>query len=180
MRIKIPRKKIRIGEELVTVQISPDGKLGKTCKSCKKFLEPNKFFVCKSSETARSLSTSCKECSSKITRHWRNKKRENILLHAAKSRSNREGIICDLKVEDIVLPKHCPIFGIELRHTYGPRSDESSSIDRIDNTKGYTKDNIVICSWRANRLKNAMSLEEIEKLYNFCKSYIEENKCELK
>lgn len=36
------------------------------------------------------------------------------------------------------------------------------SIDRIDSTKSYTKGNIQIMSWRANRLKMDASLSELE------------------
>ena len=41
------------------------------------------------------------------------------------------------------------------------RKADSKSIDRIDSTKGYTIDNIIIASWRANRLKGDATSEEL-------------------
>lgn len=37
------------------------------------------------------------------------------------------------------------------------------SIDRVDNSKGYTVDNVVLCTSRFNTIKSNMSLEEIKK-----------------
>ena len=45
-----------------------------------------------------------------------------------------------------------------------------NGIDRVDNTKGYTIDNVVTCCRHCNTAKNSMTLEEfkcwIEKVYN--------------
>ena len=40
-------------------------------------------------------------------------------------------------------------------------TDNNPSIDRIDPTKGYVSGNIHIISWRANRLKNNGSLDDL-------------------
>jgi len=49
-----------------------------------------------------------------------------------------------------------------------------NGIDRVDNTRGYTKDNIVPCCKRCNVAKNNMSLQEfltwIERLYHHSRS----------
>ena len=41
------------------------------------------------------------------------------------------------------------------------------SIDRIDNTRGYVKDNIIIVSRRANILKKDATINELIKLANY-------------
>ena len=85
------------------------------------------------------------------------------------NRARHEGIDFDLDPEDIKIPKVCPILGIPL-HYRNKRSDDSPSVDRIDPTLGYTKGNVVVVSWRANRIKSNASFEEIEKIYQFYKN----------
>ncbi len=55
-------------------------------------------------------------------------------------------------------PLYCPIFpAIELVYGYGRgtkrQSDASATLDRIDNARGYVRDNVLIISWRGNRLE---------------------------
>jgi predicted DNA-binding protein YlxM (UPF0122 family) len=68
-------------------------------------------------------------------------------------------------------PDFCPILGLELNYSgYGSgkeRSDSSPSVDRIDSNKGYTIDNIHIISWRANRIKNDSTPEELKKIADY-------------
>jgi hypothetical protein len=44
------------------------------------------------------------------------------------------------------------------------------SVDRIDNNSGYTKDNIKVISFRANRLKSNGTLEEFEQIVKYLSS----------
>ena len=43
----------------------------------------------------------------------------------------------------------------------------SPSIDRIDNSKGYTKDNIIVVSQLANAIKNQATPNQIQKVATF-------------
>tara|TARA_R100000501_G_scaffold16164_1_gene29353 strand:- start:306 stop:968 length:663 start_codon:yes stop_codon:yes gene_type:complete len=60
----------------------------------------------------------------------------------------------------------CPYFYIELKHYGGKRETgmnipfDSPSIDRVDNTKGYSRDNIEVVSTRWNLLKRDSTVEE--------------------
>jgi predicted RND superfamily exporter protein len=45
--------------------------------------------------------------------------------------------------------------------------DDSISFDRIDSTKGYSVDNLIVISYRANKLKSDATLEEMRKIVNF-------------
>ncbi len=87
--------------------------------------------------------------------YYKNKKEhpEKYLLKQAKERAKNRGFDFDLVLEDIVIPSVCPIMGIPLKYIIGEYSDYSPSIDRIDSTKGYTKDNIWVISSIANRMK---------------------------
>ena len=89
----------------------------------------------------------------------------------AKQRAKRKGIEFSLIKEDIIIPTHCPILGIELKtnQSRGLRPN-SPSLDRRDNNKGYTKDNICVISGRANTLKSNASIEELESILRYMKS----------
>lgn len=75
----------------------------------------------------------------------------------------------DISFDDITWPTHCPILGIELDYLSLCGKDNAPTFDRIDNNKGYTKDNFQIISHKANRIKNNGTLEELEKIVNFLK-----------
>ena len=89
----------------------------------------------------------------------------------AKKRAEKSGIEFNILKEDIVIPNVCPVLNIPLFYTKtgGLPSNNSPSLDRIDNSKGYTKDNIIVVSRRANVLKNDATIEELEKIVNFYK-----------
>ena len=80
------------------------------------------------------------------------------------------GIAFDLTIDDIFIPTHCPVFGIELAPVGGKYSEASPSADRLDPTKGYTRGNVEIISMRANRLKNNATREELERIAAWMKS----------
>ena len=71
---------------------------------------------------------------------------------------------------DLEWPTHCPILGIELDWLADARLENSPSFDRIDCTKGYVKGNVVIISWRANRIKNNGTAEEHYKIAKWLES----------
>lgn len=82
-----------------------------------------------------------------------------------KAKSKRKDF--NLTHEDLVVPTHCPILGIELCVNNKSFQDNSPSVDRIDNNKGYIKGNVQIISFRANRLKSNSTAEELLKIANY-------------
>lgn len=63
------------------------------------------------------------------------------------------------------LPTECPILGIPLVYgAEGMRTDNSASIDKLEPSKGYIEGNVNIVSWRANRIKNDGTLDELLKI----------------
>lgn len=91
---------------------------------------------------------------------YRKNNPERKLLNNARARAKHKGFDFNLTLEDIIIPAICPLLGIELS-VHGT-SDNSPSLDRMDNTKGYTKDNIWIISFKANRMKNTATIEELK------------------
>jgi len=102
----------------------------------------------------------CKPCNSKRVKSQTPEKR---MWQRAKQRARAKGMESTLEVEDIFLPKVCPILGIELKVNSGRPGayDSSYSLDRIDNSKGYTQDNIQVISQIANAMKANASAEQL-------------------
>lgn len=99
-------------------------------------------------------------------KEWRRKHYAVQILNQARCRAKKKGLPFNITKEDIVLPKHCPVLGIELKRHEGQSGwhDDSYSLDRIDNSKGYIKGNVRIISNRANRLRLDATIEELEKV----------------
>lgn len=67
-----------------------------------------------------------------------------------------------LEQDDIVIPERCIYLNVPLTNTYGRgRVATNASIDRVDSTKGYTKENIQIISDLANRMKSNATIEQL-------------------
>lgn len=101
---------------------------------------------------------------------WTDEKKQKALLRTIKKRAKDRGISFNLEHSKIVWPTHCPVFGTPL--VYGQRASKGdwangASVDRIDPRRGYTLDNIVVMSWRANRIKCDATVVELEKLVSF-------------
>lgn len=92
------------------------------------------------------------------------------LWQGLKASANARGIPFDLKptdIDEIGIPLTCPILGIPLAFNRGTVNDNSISFDRIDSTKGYAIDNLIVVSYRANRLKSDASLDELKRILAF-------------
>lgn len=90
------------------------------------------------------------------------------LLYGARRNARRLEVECSISEEDIIIPEHCPVFGMKLENRgYLGSRDNVMSLDRIDNSKGYVKGNVQVISFRANRMKSDMSIEELEKFCRF-------------
>lgn len=94
--------------------------------------------------------------------------RESMILSRCKYRAKQNNIPFDLTKDDIVIPKVCPVLGIEIRQLaiddqpkkgYHPNSP---SLDRIIPELGYVKGNVRVISARANLLKNDATISELE------------------
>lgn len=86
---------------------------------------------------------------------------------SAKARAKKTNKEFTIEVEDIIVPDVCPILGIPLTPGVGKQSWNSPTLDRKDNEKGYTKENISVISLRANMLKSDMTTKQVEKLYRY-------------
>lgn len=87
-----------------------------------------------------------------------------------KANALSKGIEWDLPFGSITWPEMCPILGITLDYFNESRVDTSPSFDRIDPTKGYVVGNVQVISFRANRIKNDGTQEELEKIAAYLRS----------
>lgn len=99
-------------------------------------------------------------------RHYYRRKLENRLLNAAKARAKAKNLEFNIEVSDIVVPKICPLLGIPIFVNEGKKvcKPNSPSLDRIDPTKGYIKNNVWVISLKANTMKSNATLEEMKTL----------------
>lgn len=127
--------------------------LGRQCKTC-------------GADEWRVKSRRCAPCHRRMT--VRSEKRRVAwdprfqLYKGAVDRARRRGIDISITLDDIVIPDVCPVLGIPMERSRGRWNEGSPSLDRLDNTKGYTKDNVRVISHRANRLKSNATASELE------------------
>ena len=92
---------------------------------------------------------------------------EKRVYQRIKSRAKRDNLEFDLELTDIVIPTHCPVFGVKL--VYGDK-DWTYSVDRLDPSKGYVKGNVSIISNKANRTKNNATLQDLEAICSWLRT----------
>lgn len=143
------------------------------CYTCKCDLTVENSYKDGSSYSGRG--SQCKACTKIRTKNYLDRDRkENFpkyLLKYAKRRAQLKGLDFNLTIEDIIIPDVCPVFGTVLELNNHTRQNlNTPTLDRIDNSKGYVKGNVIVVSWKANRIKNNASLEELQLLVNFYKN----------
>ena len=113
------------------------------------------------------LSESEKKCYIKKQNKWQDDNFLKYRLLSAKSRAKSKNIEFDLDIEFLenIIKKQenkCYYSGIELQFKrLGPYT---ASIDRLNSSKGYTKDNITFVIGAVNTMKNDLSEEEFFKI----------------
>lgn len=106
---------------------------------------------------------------------WANKEHRKSLIYQTmrekfrKKKANAIKLGYEFTVDfgELTFPTHCPILGTELDYFTETIQENSVSFDRIDSTKGYITGNVVIISWRANRIKNDGTADEHQKIADF-------------
>ena len=95
---------------------------------------------------------------------WRYKNPEKAMLQRVRGRARRKKYEFNLELIDILIPEMCPILGITIdKIVTGIPKYNSPSLDRIDNSKGYVKGNVMVISHKANAMKHNATPEELIK-----------------
>lgn len=103
------------------------------------------------------------------TTHGLSNTQEYALWQGAKCSAKLRNIPFTLQPTDVVIPEYCPVFNIPLVKEGGKAGAASPSLDRFDNTMGYTKDNIRVVSWKANRIKGEANVADMEAVLKYMK-----------
>ncbi len=152
-----------------------------SCKVCGTEFEPHYPNV-------KLCSAACRKISNHQSReHWRSKTPDNKSRWAGYSKAYRQRnpiksklTFLRIRAEKLEVPfdldeqwleenshSSCPVLGIPLDSS---SRDNTPSVDRLFPEKGYTKENCVVMSMKANRLKSDASIEDIEKILQFMKN----------
>lgn len=164
--------------------------MGKQCKSCGRIKEIIDFHLDKNSSDGHV--TLCKPCANARSNTWvkrnladvvarkkeRRKDVKKSLLEAAQNRARVKTLPIDITLEDIIVPSHCPILGIELIKSEIKASDGSPSLDRIIPDKGYVKGNIQVISRKANIMKSNATFLELLSFAKWVSENIKEDQCQ--
>ena len=150
----------------------------KICTKCKIEKPDTAFHHDKHTKTG--LTSACYECNRPVllasqkrarqrnpqahvarTKQWRANNPVLHMLQRARARARSEGASFDLVESDVVVPAVCPVFGVTLVQAKGQHRPNSPSLDRIVPVLGYTKNNVVVMSSKANLMKNDATIAEL-------------------
>ena len=144
------------------------------CVGCKQLLAQNLFSYKVKTDPTQGIRDRCKSCSAERARKETQRRKNNWkhhptrhMLNNSKQRAKVSGLEHTLTIDDIVIPDFCPVLGIKLETGDRKNHFNAPSIDRIDNTKGYIKENVVVVSTRANLLKKDATINELVMLAKF-------------
>lgn len=147
-----------------TSEVTQENALG--TKRCSKCGETKSLILfAKQTSSLTGLSSHCKACKVIGATQWVKTNRLRHAVNLARRRARLEGLPFSIKYGDLVVPTACPVLGIPLSFGSDTHIDFSPSLDRINPSLGYVKDNVRVISFRANKCKNNLSLIE---LYLFC------------
>ena len=152
----------------------------KECKTCHELLSQNKFSYVVKNDISKGTRHNCKTCAANHAEKEKARRKSDWkykpalhMLNNSKQRAKRNGIEHNLTISDIIIPDYCPVLGIKLETGDRREKENSPSIDRINNDKGYINDNIMIMSNRANMLKKDATIEELIMIGNFYREFKE-------
>lgn len=157
------------------------------CTCCEKWLPETKFSKDSSNLHGNrgGRCQQCKDCQRKKYYAERQRLLENDFaalryklnqaLKSARRRAKQYNRFIDIDMEYMFYlwqkqKGKCALTGVDLTYKfYEGRVNSNLSIDRIDSTKGYVKDNVQLVCMAANQMKNDLSMDEFIQM---CESVI--------
>ena len=145
------------------VQLRDDGRWVKPCPECK---EPQDYLRKNYAVLSESLNKVCKKCSNRKTENSHRGMYNQIRLswfYKNKTSAETRGIVFNLTIEDVwfmytVQEGKCALSGLPIGWAE-VGSLHTASIDRIDSSKGYLKENVQLLHKDVNMMKQSFSQE---------------------
>jgi hypothetical protein len=139
----------------------------RVCRKCG-IAKPYSDYYANSKGSRRSTCADCAKKSSRVDKrthpertsatfkNWRDTRRGFALVNVARHRAKKRGLPCDLdpqNIQDRIETGFCELTGIPFALDK-PRSWNAPSLDRIDSTKGYTRENTRVVLYALNVMAN--------------------------
>lgn len=118
----------------------------------------------------------CKQCGYDGAAAWKRNHPEVALAGWARRRSKETGLPFNITAKDIFIPDKCPVLGILLFKGDGKLHDNSPTLDRLQPELGYVKGNVVVISYKANRIKNNGNLKDLKAVAEWMESVEKEGR----
>lgn len=112
----------------------------------------------------------CKQCGYDGAANWKRNHPEVALVDYARNRAKQSGLPFNITSKDISIPDFCPVLGIPLVKGDGVLHDSSPTLDRLNPELGYVKGNVVVISYKANRIKNNGDLKDLKAVAEWMES----------
>lgn len=125
---------------------------------------PDKVAAYRKKETEKGYTPEQRQARCAYMIKWQQDNPEKSLWLAAKRRAKKSGVPFTIEVSDIVIPETCPLLGIPIirRTGQGHKGNPGApSLDQICPGEGYTPDNIMVVSKRANAIKSDATPDEL-------------------
>jgi hypothetical protein len=104
----------------------------------------------------------CQKCYNKQCNSFKTRNPKKFMVQCAKVRASKANVPFSITDEDFEIPEFCPVLGVKLESGTKKYHDASPSLDRVVPSKGYVPGNVVVMSFRANRIKGDASREELQ------------------
>jgi hypothetical protein len=150
----------------------------KICKSCGQVKDKEDFYKSQ-------RGSNCKECVLNITKEYKREKRksldfreseknkqkerrvrlwQNTLIHDSKYRGY-ENTLTTHDINEMYENQNglCYWFNVPLIPSNFSKHPQQPSLDRLDRSKGYTKDNVILCCYSANMGRNENDVDTWKK-----------------
>jgi hypothetical protein len=146
-----------------------------TCKTCGLDKAADEFAL-RSDRPPGTRRTICKTCraAGQKSRYKKYKKESYFLYKSTRARSRSQSlhIPFDLDAEylESIWTDTCPISEQPLDPNADRESESAPELDRLVPELGYTRGNVTFMSRKMNRIKNNVSVQELEQLLDWMKS----------